>query len=570
MDKLLMRTLKKDGLKMNEDIGNGLSRPYMAALPEYLSSVFNSAMKTLTPDIKLEYKGYRKLTPLEDFYNGINASATKNSIDISRSYLYKVEYGFEYNGIPINRVLALPFVTRGGYLKLSDSHYAITPVLSEYPLSPAPGEIFIRILRDKLNIKKMYRKILINNEKQSVQVVHSRSYKLVDKVNDMIPVALYGFLKYGFKGLFKSKFNADIIAVKYTDTTDETYGEKYNIYRSTGVKPRTINILNYSNHDVAILVEKKDVTPVLEVYIASLIYSMDLSPMFAANLPNVIGDISEPTTYFDYSNISDESLFWITLLGKVIFKNKYTTDRIQVDTLEHINILNGYLDSIVKIRLEDINIYVDDIYDLLLYAIDNFNELVLAQESHSSKVSNRYIDLEYYILYDLIVGINKAFLEIKRAAKRNRIGEVEITRIFNMFLPTKKIYRIIKSSATNIAIAPIESTSDNMYFKMTSILEDQNRAQGVNKSKKNVFPINTRSIRGEDIMFGSILHQIKKYPSPRFRFNPFVNIDINKGKFIFTDQQLETISKIDTMLSDTSVNKEISENEVITEINLDL
>lgn len=564
-----MKTLHKDGLKMNEDICNGLSRPYIAILPEYLSAVFKSAMTTLTSDIKLEYNGFRKLTPLEDFYNDINASATKNSIDISRSYLYKTEFGFVYDGIPINRVIALPYVTRGGYLKLSDSHYVITPVLSEYPLSPSPGEIFIRILRDKLNIKKMYRNIIVNNEKKAIQVIHSRSYKLVDKVNDVIPIALYGFLKYGLRGLFKRIFNVDINVVKYTEFTDKSYSEKYTIYRSTGIKPRTINILNYNNHNVAILIKKEDVTPTLEIYVASLIYSLDLSPMFGENILTVIGDIKEPTTNFDFTDIDDEKLFWITLLGKIIFKNKYTIDRIQVDTLEHINILNGYLDNIVKERLEDINIYVDDIYDLILYAIDNFNELVLAQEAYSSKVSNRYLDLQYYILYDLIVGINKAFLEIKRSGKRNRIGSVEITRIFNMFLPTKKIYKIIKSSATNIAIAPVESTSDSMLFKMSSILEDQNRAQGVNKSKKNVFPLNTRSIRGEDIFFGSILHQIKKYPSPRFRLNPFIKIDIAKGKFIFDKSKTQTIHLIDKMLLDTSVNKVISESEVITEIKLD-
>jgi len=570
MDKLLTGTLERDGLKINKIIGDGISVEFMKTLPDYLSAVFKSAMKTLTDDIAFDYKGYRKLTPKEDFYNGINASATKNTVDITRSYLYKTEFGFEYEGIPINRIIALPYVTRGGYLKLSDSHYAITPVLSEYPISPSPGEIFIRILRDKLNVKKMYRNILVNNEKQAIQVIHSHSYKLVNNINEVIPVVLYGFLKYGFKGLFMRSFNIDVKAVRYNEFTDKEYGEKYNIYRSTGIKPRTINILNYVNHDIAILVKKEDVSHTLEVYIASLIYSLDLSPMFGANLSTVISDIKEPTTFFDYSNIDDESLFWITLLGKVIFKNKYTTDRIQVDTLEHINILNGYLDNIVKTRLEDVNIFVDDIYDLLLYAIDNFNELVLAQEVHSSKVDNRYLDLQYYVLYDLIVGINKAFLEIKRAAKRNRIGQIEITRIFNMFLPTKKIYRIIKSSATNIAITPVESTSDSMFFKMSSILEDQNRAQGVNKSKKNVFPLNTRSIRGEDIMFGSMLHQIKKYPSPRFRFNPFIDIDLAKGKFIFNKEQIETIKVIDALLLDTSVNKQISENEVMVEINLDL
>ena len=568
MDKLLKRTLENHTVKFNKDIGNGLARPYVEILPEYLSTVFKSAVSTLSDDVGFIYKGYRKLTPLEDFYNNINASATKNIVDISRNYLYKVEYGFEYNGEEIKRVIALPYVNKGSYLKLSDAHYSLAPVLSEYPVSPAPGELFIRILRDKLNIKKMYRNILIDGEKVSVQVIHSRSYKLISNVNEVIPIALYGFLKYGFYGLFKKLFNTVPIIVN-NEMDLSKYREDYIEYTTTGLKPRGLKVINYNKHSVSILIKREDRTPVLDIYVASLIYSLDMAPLYANNIISV-ADVNKPvTTYFTLNDIDDESLFWITLLGKIIFKNKYTLDRVQIDMIEHINILNGYLDSVVKKRLLDINIDVEDFFELLIWSINNFNDLVMKYDTYASNHKNRYLDLPYYILYDLIVGINKSFLEIKRNSVKNRLGVSEINRIFNKYISTRKIFNLIKSSSTNIAVTPLDSSSDNWFFKATSILQDQNRANGVNISKKNAFPLFTRSIHGEDIVFGSLLMLTKKAPTPRFRFNAYVDIDISKGNFIISEKESTTIEKIDKMLLNTFEDNSMLESNLINDIDID-
>jgi len=569
MDILLRKTIEKHGLKINPVIGNGLARPYIKTLPDYLSEVFKSAMATLPEELDFVYKGWRKLTPMEDFYNGINSSATKNIIDISTNYLYKVEFGFEYNGVEINRVIALPYVDRGGYLKLSDAHYCLTPVLSEYPVSPSPGEVFIRILRDKINVKKMYRNILINGVKTGVQVLHGRTYKLVHKVNEVIPIVLYGLLKYGLHGLLQRQFNTTPI-VMFTDSSiPENIRENYTEYTTTGLKPSTLQVLNYQKHNVSVFIKTEDVTPTLEIYMGSLIYSLDMSPMYANNLIRVAKEGKPITTNFDYTHIDDESLFWLTLLGKIIFKNKFTLDRIQVDVLEHINILNGYLDSVVKERLLDIDIKVEDFYELLIWSMDNFNDLVMNQDVYSSKLDNRYIDSPYYILYTLIVGVNKSFLEIKRAHARNKISENEITRQFNKFLSTRKIYSIVKSSKMNLSITPVESDGDNILFKMSSVLEDQSRGAGVSRSKKNAFPFNARSIHAEDVIFGSGLHLLKKSPTPRWRVNMFIPVDLKKSKFIIGEEDRRMADKLEALLVNTFENNQILESEDIMEVDLD-
>ena len=87
------------------------------------------------------------------------------------------------------------------------------------------------------------------------------------------------------------------------------------------------------------------------------------------------------------------------------------------------------------------------------------------------------------------------------------------------------------------------------------------------KSKKNVFPISIRKLHGEDIIFGSMTNMSKKAPSGRLKFNPTVDVDISTGKFIISPEDLETIYKIDGMLSNTIQDTSIVIEEDIADLN---
>jgi len=99
---------------------------------------------------------------------------------------------------------------------------------------------------------------------------------------------------------------------------------------------------------------------------------------------------------------------------------------------------------------------------------------------------------------------------------------------------------------------------------MTSILEDQNRATGVlrtsGKNSNNTLPKNTRILRAEDLVFGSILNLKKKYPSPRFSFNPFVKVDLKTGKFILDKEDQDFINALESKLSKKFEDNELAEN----------
>jgi len=443
MNSITKNFIDKECSKFDPILMKGISIQYVSKIASHLDAIIKSAISTLSEDINLTYNGYRRITPKEDYYNNINSSMSKNVVDISTNYLTKVEFGFEYNGIVINRIVALPYVERGGVLVLSDASYGVVPVLSEYPISPAPGELFIRLLRDKLNIKKMDRYILVDGVKSPRQILFSKSYKLLKNVNEVIPTVLYMFVKHGFYGVFEHYFKTKPIIYTDPNIKTDSLRDEYVEYTTVGVKPKNLQDNNYAPHYVKILIKKADITPFLELVISGLIYSFDMSPQFAMNIKKVAGKKLEAGTDFSPSDIDDESLFWISLLGKIVFKNKFSMDRVQVDMFEHIDILNGYMDTIIKDKLKEAGIIIEDFYDLTAWVLENFNELVLNHDKYSSSLDNRYIEILYYVLFDLIVGINKAFLEFKRTASRKTMTEKEINRLFNKYLSSKKIFSLV-------------------------------------------------------------------------------------------------------------------------------
>jgi len=97
----------------------------------------------------------------------------------------------------------------------------------------------------------------------------------------------------------------------------------------------------------------------------------------------------------------------------------------------------------------------------------------------------------------------------------------------------------------------------------------QNRGQGVKRSTRNVLPPNTKTLRAEDLAFGSMLYLIKKYPSPRFKINPFVKVELETGKIKLDDDVKRTVDKLEVMLTHKFEDDEIADSELIGTVDKD-
>lgn len=86
----------------------------------------------------------------------------------------------------------------------------------------------------------------------------------------------------------------------------------------------------------------------------------------------------------------------------------------------------------------------------------------------------------------------------------------------------------------------------------------QSRGNGVKRGTKSQFPESTKTIKGQDLVLGSLLFLTKTAPSPRFRTNVFLNYNIESGRLVIPDNIAVTVSKLDKLLQGKADNRIIN------------
>jgi len=548
----------------NDAVVNGIATESVKSAPDYIDAIIRSAMKSATE--KLEYHGWRMLSPKEEYDTLFTTGNNRINYDIAVSDIYKIELLFSYNGAPLpKRYLYMPFLEDGGMMHISDTKYHIVPVLSDTVVSPDEKKVFIRLLRDKLIFTRTNRNVILNGNKIAGQVISSTIYRvstraIKDDLGSIVPpIALYLLAEYGFKDTFLKYAGIEPIITYDQDVSK--YQETHDIYESIKLKPRSLKETHYIGHNVKVLVPKGKTTPYVENIIVGLIYTLDALPANANEMVDVINS----------GDIKNELVYWKLMLGKIIFKNNYSADRIYADIVDHFISLKSYIDNLIKTKLAEIGIMVNDFFDLLAVILGKYSEWLLNSKTYNNNIFNRYIDVLYYIMYDIILGINKTIFELTRKSLKKDLAINEVTRIFNANISSKKIFTLIKSSNQNITMLLTDYASDNKYHKITSVLELQERGKNVTKSKSQVFPKATRTITGPDLFMGSILYLPKKAPTPKLRINPFITLDMASGRLKPKEDIMESIMLLDKMFNGKIIeNKEILNSEIEVEIdNLD-
>ena len=613
MNNVLSDIMTNTSPRFNKDVTEGVAEDILRGVPDFLDGIFNDSIKSLTSSVELEYHGYRRLSFKEEF-DILLKKDTMTRYDIATSDLYMIELKFTYMGRPLNRYLYLPYASRGNLIKMGGTMYHIVPVLSDTVISPSHNKVFVRLLKDKIDFKSVTKNFIVDSEKIPGIVIYGRILRVPDGIKDNIgkpltATSLYLMGKFGLRETYRRYCGITDMKIT-TDPISNEDREKYIVYESTKVKPRGLLEFSYIGHDLKILINREQVNNrnLSDAIAFGIIYTLDLLPEQANDLIEVFknGDSINNTNIDNmfhksglskrpsmvkllnkvknssatvneekilYENINhiinnSEIKFWRILLGRVSYKNSYSINRIYSDLEEHFDTLEGYLDNLIKSKLLENDIHVDDFFDLISYILDNYNIMLINSREYNSDINNRYIDILYYMFFEIIVGFNKVILNLnKRASKKesmpnSKLSEKEVVKIFNNELSPRKIYGLIKSTAMNLSMMLAETTSDIYYSKLTSVLEDQSRANGVKRGGKNQLPEATKTLRGDDLGFGSLLFLGKSAPSPRFKINPYVRYDINSGKIKQTRDIQNTIDWLNDMLQGKlEENKDILDSE---------
>lgn len=557
MNIVMAELLEKETYRFNSEIVNGFATKEIRTAPEYIDAIIRSSMRSATP--LLEYHGYRILSPKEEYESLFTTGNNMINYDFAKSDLYNIELMLSYNNVRLKkRHLSLPFLDDGGLMDISDTTYHIIPVLSDTVISPNDKEVFVRLLRDKLTFKRLNYNIIYNGKSISGDIIHSTIYRTTgrtfkDDLGSIVtPIALYMLADMGYEDTFL-KYTGIRPFITY-EKDMSSYMGTHHIFESTRIKPSKLKNNNYVGHHVKILIPNDVIlTPLMTNLISGLIYTLDVNTKNSVEMVDCINS----------GNKSKETMFWKIMLGNIIFKNNYSADRVYADMLDHFVSLRSYIDDLIKEKLAEVSTHIENFSDLLAVILGQFSFWLLNHKTHSNNIFNRYLDVMYYILFDIILGINKTIFDISRKSYKKILNDKEVARTLNSSLSKKKIYSIVKSSSVNITLLLLDYSGDCKYPKVTSVLELQERGKNVTKSKSAVFPKATRHIVGSDCFQGTMYGLNKKAPTPKIKINPFMTIDPITKRPLPTKDQMEVIEVLDRSFSGKlGINSKIYEIEV--------
>lgn len=535
--------------KVNKKITDGVNADILKQCPTYINSIIMSGMRSINTDIPLVYHGWRKLMPKEEFEKIYSGKNNRVNYDIATSYLYVIELKFSYRGEPIIRYMYLPYAAEGNIMKISSTPYNIVSIMSDTVITPTHKNIFVRLHRAKLIFEKTDRNFLVNDVKTPGQIIYSDIYKtnnrnIEDKLGSAVPpVSLYIL---GFHGLVKSlEKYANVKGVQVLTSDAHHLMETHKVYASTKLKPKDLNESYYIGHDLKIAIPNSGINAsnadFIDNFIFSVMYTIDIFPE----------DSAEDLVYVIQSNdLKSERLFWRILLGKIVFKNSFTVDKIAADFNDHFTTLNSYIDALLQTKLEESGIVVDNFFDLIAIIISNYNGWIINSKLYNSDLNNRYIDVLYYLMYDIVISVNKALFDINRKYNKNKkhLSFLEINKILSD-IGLRKIFSIL-SGGLNLCLMPGgDSSPDIKYPKITSVLLDQSNGVGVKRAKTSSLPESMRFIRGTDLYVGSILFLLKSSNSPRYKKNIYMDYNENTGRVIMNDKMIKATSKLDKLLT---------------------
>lgn len=531
MDKQLHALMAQSVPKLNPDICNGLAVKHLPFVDQYVHDVMKASAAGFPAG--LEYVGCSRCTPQEEFNAVTRMRNGKRNMDIARSDLYLMKYMFRFNGKDLEpRYLYLPFSTQAGTLMMGGSRFVVTPVLTDKVISPGQTNVFVRLLRDKITFEKQPHGMVIDDQREMINVVwaliyHMKASKRVKpttKANSSM--VHYMLCKYGFSEMMRRYGDCSVIVGDAEINTNAYPSDKYVICQSTRIKPKSFGRAFYTPTTIRVAVERDKFTPMVKNLIAGFFYVVDHFPDRMV------------------SSWVDNARQWTILLGHILFSAVYSEGRLVDDALNHFRSLDEYIDTLVKVKLREIGLEVQTIYDLFAVVIANFNPWVLGSVE---KVSSMY-DKELSILYYILESINNAIFNLNfklKAAAKKELKESDINNVFNSVLKQGLIFSITRQ---HISMSTISYSGDNKFLKITSMLVPQASAnkKGSKKSKTGIDDP-SKKLHASLIEVGGYACLPKSDPTGHSRINGFVKLD-EKASVLRDPSKQELLDELQVMI----------------------
>lgn len=512
MDKQLLDLVKSVTPTFNPRVAEGFVMKEVAIASQYVENIVKSAENDFPQG--LVYITMERVSPEEEYEQRIHKK--NKTYDISKSTVFAVKLKFEYMGEPLrDQYILLPYLEEGGTLTISGSTFTVTPVLIDKAYSVGIDSIFLYVNKNKLTFKQIAHNYYENNVRTSSFIVTTDMYRgrnssklKYDQLRNTHKMALlpihYLLARDGVTGVFKRYFDADVVIGSEDQITQELYdSSEWTICSSIGVKPRNLKVRFYTPSSIAIAIRTKDLNIVTRSVIAGIFYVIDHYPKRVQE------------------EFADDAKLWYHLLALTI-KPDVAQETVCIDKLDdHFRSLETFVDSQVKRTLAESDVFVDDIFDVLVDVIKTYSDRInITTEQLASMYDKRLVILRY-----LLQGVrNNIFtmgfdLQALRNGKKV-FGKADIEKIMFSRLKTTEILMVNRNPEVN----SISNPTDNMVPTMTLPVKQQTSMAG---SKKGASPKFTPALAlsASIAEVGNLTSDAKDDFTGRSRLNPYVTLD---------------------------------------------
>lgn len=460
----------------NEDVVKGIACKDVPHAKAYIDSRIRCG-ESQYPD-GFEFIGSERCSPLET-YNVITRARSGNNriYDIAHTSVYLVKYRFKNQGKELAPMyMYLPYVEQAGMLYISGKPFAVAPVMGDIAFEIEENSVFIRIPRAPMSFNRESYTVVIDGLRVKEQVVYSQLHnKKARNRSDLIRLGYvfsslphYLFCKYGLYEAFEKYTGTRPVIMRQQDYNPADYPEEHwvmvNSMRKAprGVNPRR----NYEAiaTDLIMLIDRGSWSELASAFAAGFFYVIDHFPEY----------VQDPKDL-------DDTWWWRVFLAFILWgeSNNYGKLVSEIDT--HLKSLDGYVDQETIKTLSEVNIECNDLYDLMAHIMKEMQNMLDSKRGQEACLYNKRLEVLRYLLRNINNNVFEFLFKITGNSKKtltNKEYEDILRKYFNPWL-----IHGISSAAEHPEVSSVSNPSDNMFFKITSVIVQQTDTHGRGKSQ---------------------------------------------------------------------------------------
>lgn len=523
-DKLFEFAHRKRAPIFNEDVVKGIAVKDVPAAQRYIDNIIRCGEKQYPEGFV--FIGSERCNPLEEYNVITRARAGNNRIyDIARSDVYLVKYKFSLHGKELMPMyMYLPFVRQAGMLYVSGKQFAIAPVMGDRAFEIDENSVFIRIPRAPISFNRESYTIVVDGVRVKDHVIysplHNKGGKKSRNRSDLVRLNFvqsslphYLFCKYGFYGAFEKYAGTRPIIMKEEEYDPEKWPTEHWVKVSslgkapTGLNQRRVN--GYEANlatDLILLIDRGAWSDMAKSFATGFFYVIDHFPEF----------VKEPSEL-------DETWWWCIFMAFMLWGEGNNYGRLVDDVETHLRSLDGYVDQETVRTLREVNVNCEDLYDLMAYIMREMKTMLEGNRGKEACLYNKRLEVLRYLLRNINNSMFEFLFKITGNSKKvlqPKEYEDILRKYFNPWL-----IHGISSAAEHPEVSSVSNPSDNMFFKVTSVIVQQTDTHGRGKSQdaKPIGPTMYLDSSFAEVTGFGVLP--KSSPIGNNRFNPCVKLD---------------------------------------------